>query len=291
MPLLTVLGVVGLVAMVRRPNLRMLLVPVAGALAGVVVTLTIGYIAQRYTADAIPALVLTGSVGLHVAVARAHRWLVPVLVGLAAISVLLTSTFALRYQREWGFLIPEDHRAELVRFQYDTAPLLGERPQVGRGDELPPPEPAERFFVIGDCAATYWSKGETWEPVERMPEGGRFVLDLTLPAAFRGEAELVSTLDVVVEDDGEGAARIRFRHGDDESPAYAYTPGEPMRLDIVVDRRLGYVNVRRDGRMLFEPFYDGPSIDPELGDDVPGVVELVPRQPSACRAVTGGRSS
>jgi hypothetical protein len=76
MPLFVVLGLGGLVAMVRAgarttvATARSVTLPFVGALCAAVPSLTIVYIAERYTGDFLPLLVLPALVGLHAFV----RW-------------------------------------------------------------------------------------------------------------------------------------------------------------------------------------------------------------------------
>jgi hypothetical protein len=290
MPVWTVLGVVGIIAIARDRRLWRLAVPIIGATAGVLVTLTIGYIGQRYTADALPLLVLAGSVGLHhLTVPSRVRWL-PAFGALLAVTVFVVLALGLRYQREWGFLIDEDVRAELVRFQHGDAPALGALPDPPIGNELPGVITAPgSLFVINDCAAVYFAKDRTWEPVERMPEGGRFVMDVTLPGSFDA-AEVVSTIVVAPAPAQDGERAFTVAHADQVSDPITYDPGEPISFDAVVDWRIGFVTVAVDGEAVIDPFYDGPRTDAVVNPDFPGTIDLADREPTACRAVIGDGS-
>jgi len=286
MPVWTVLGLIGVITVVRRRDLWRLAVPIIGATAGVLVTLTIGYIGQRYTADAVPLLVMSGSVGLHqLTTPRRKHWL-GVFGALLALTVVIVMALGLRYQREWGFLIDEEVRAELVRFQYGDAPSLGALPTPPRGNELPGviTDPGS-LFVINDCAALYFAKDRTWEPVERMPEGGRFVMRVTLPESFE-QTELVSTIVLTPVPARDGPLAFTVSHADQTSDPITYEPGEPLDFDVAVDWRIGFVTVDIDGEHVIDPFYDGPRTDAVINQAFPGSIDLAERQPTACRAVT-----
>jgi hypothetical protein len=107
MPLFTVLGAVGVVTVVRRiPALR---IPLLAALVGVVPTLTIGYVANRYLADFMPFLVLASLAGLHVVLREVpslppqrRKAICVAFVVLAGLSVVANFGLAYVYQRNFS---------------------------------------------------------------------------------------------------------------------------------------------------------------------------------------------
>jgi hypothetical protein len=87
-PILTVLAVVGTIAVLRRPSV--LLVPVGAGLAAVLATSSFFAEAPRYLADFVPWLVVAGCCGLAVFVrwAPRRRWVKPALVAVAMTGVV-----------------------------------------------------------------------------------------------------------------------------------------------------------------------------------------------------------
>jgi hypothetical protein len=176
MPAMAVLAIVGAVGIVRPPasggrTLAAVRVPVLGALAGAFVTLTIGYIAQRYLADFLPLLILLALVGFHVLVRwagarRARAWAAGAVLGVLALGSLWANAgLAVLYGHKVGFGIGPDRIAEFVDFQYrvhDTFPG-GPSPRVQRGKLRPThPRPNGTVFVLTSCEAAYYSTGRSW---------------------------------------------------------------------------------------------------------------------------------
>lgn len=180
MPLLVVLGVVGLVAVIRPPpgsgargsTLAVLRIPVLGAAAGCAGMLAIAFVAHRYLGDVFPLLALLALAGLH----RCGRWFggplrpgsVAVGSGLLLLGIwglVANLGLALEYQR---LIAPVDPglRTGLVQRQYELGP--GEPPApiarvTDRGDL--PEDPGRRgdVAVLGPrCDAVAWSDGFGW---------------------------------------------------------------------------------------------------------------------------------
>ncbi len=74
MPALTLLALIGVVVLLRADNpYKSLRIPVAGALASTLVTLTYAYITNRYLADFLPALLLLALIGTNSLLAAPSR--------------------------------------------------------------------------------------------------------------------------------------------------------------------------------------------------------------------------
>lgn len=185
MPLLAVLGVVGVVALCRPPprrgpDLRVLRLPVVGAAAGAFTVLTIAFVANRYLGDAFPLLALLAIAGLH----RLGRWFgaklraPSVLVGgvllvLGLWGVAANLAFALEYQRLIAPADPSD-RAAFIGFQYDLP--FSDTSQVTQGPPLegdltgshllPSIGPRGAILIMGDCDGMYWSDGFSWSSID-----------------------------------------------------------------------------------------------------------------------------
>jgi hypothetical protein len=326
MPLLFALGVVGAVAVFRRPETRAgpspaaLRVPVIGALAGGFVTLTIYFIAHRYMSDFLPLLVLLALAGLHLilrASASADRAVARVVaVGFVALAILsLGANFALalRYQRTFNeFLTPEE-RAAFIGFQQEVDELVpgGSRFDLARGEVLPTPEPglADTLFVLGDCEGLYWSNGETWFAVERTAAGGEYPLRVTFPDRRPGTRETLLTAGTGAERD-----RVVVEYRDDDrvvfelvsafedsrrfrSDPVAVEPRRSYDLDVVVDPHVGRFDLALDGEPVDGftiPISQGPvaiaGTDSATDTtDFSGTVEHVPTEPTLCRELVAAQ--
>ena len=186
MPVLVLLGVLGVVAVVstrvgRSRDLALLRAPLVGAAVAAAVALAFTYVAARYLGDWIPLLTIAGFVGLEVLLARrraAERrraWnaaLVLVAV-LAVFGVWVNFSLGLLNQRLYG-TTDTSRQAAMLDFQYRVSHSLG----LGAPDLVVSPRlpsrvaPAGTTWIVGDCRALYWSDGRTWIPVEGTPATG-----------------------------------------------------------------------------------------------------------------------
>jgi len=326
MPALTVLGIIGLVCVVRgrarrpeSPSLAVLRAPVLGAFLAVPVTLAIAFIAERYLSDFVPLLVLLAIPGLHATIEwitsgsarRAVKRVVVVgLAALALISVWANVGLAILYQRTLAPTEVNDWRiADFVRFQmaiHDHVPG-GAAPYVRRGDVLPPAGPLGTLFVLGDCRELYWSGGDKWRGIERTASTGYRRLKTTFaptpgdswqPLFVNGRGGEGEYLAVKVLPNG----RVVFGYIADGSGAqWLQSPPVDVRssgsvLDVVYDPSTGQVEVRVDGRLVVDaPLPLRPLEHPTIGrSDIGGPVDTtfagtisqVPTSPTLCRSLT-----
>jgi hypothetical protein len=266
-----VAGVVGLWAVfhpVRRlrhgigrapGRLAVLRVPILGAAVGIVGSLEIAFTAQRYLADWMPLLILSGLAGLAVVVHRSRsmaRWARRTVVGvgcvLAVVGVLANVSLSILYQRElnpWG--PPISARAQFVGLQQGIDQhLFGNPPQgVTFAQHLPKLEPAGSLVILRNCASLYQSTGTTWQAVERSGAGGHYRLAVTF-GAVRGAADVYWPL-LVTGERGVGSYVAVRPVGPDEvrfayliqgphstwvkGQAVQVTPGRSYVVDIVLD--------------------------------------------------------
>lgn len=188
MPAVALLGAVGLWATIKSSYARTravaaLRAPMLGAAAGVVLVLTIAFVANRYLGDWLPLLVIGALAGLQVLLRRredaTRRRAASVLLALAALLAVFglwtNTSLAFMYQRlyspHW-----DAQRAGMLGLQYDIDGWFGGAPRDARFvSDLPErPVSAGTTVVVGDCAAVYWSDGRHWRPVEGAPAGGWF---------------------------------------------------------------------------------------------------------------------
>jgi hypothetical protein len=289
MPALLALAAIGFVAIVRaptqgnRPTLAVMRPLVLGAAGAWVLSITIVYITQRFTADFVPLLVLGSLPGLQLLLRRGDegrhlgyglRIGAVVLAALSVWSCYTNFSLALVYQRSLAPLVPEQFRAEFIGFQQDLDQRLGHDHPTGvrTGQELPRPGPEGDLFIVGHCGGLYWSDGSRWAPVERTKATGRFHLRVRFPdrpsqtrepllASISPEGSHVIFVEYLNRD------HVVFAHGTRGSDAVGKGISVPIKnghtynVDLVLDRRVSEVGVWLDGRFVLGGSYSSSSND------------------------------
>ena len=272
MPALLITAIAGIFVVFRRrnrepPSASAWRLPLIGAAISVLPTLAIVYVAQRYTADFIPLLVLSGVVGVHwIALAatsrdlRRLRTIATIAVALAAWGVWTNVSLAYEFRHAFAPLTAESLRADRVRTQLDVADLLGTGgPSFDMGPSLPSDARSGELFALDGCAGLYWYDGAQWHGVERTNRTGRFRLEITR----RGSGPLRER--VLVDAAGPLGAQLLLRPiGDDRAKvvfdprggaptsgrSFAIGHGDTVWLDAVLDAVAGEVLVSRDGETV-----------------------------------------
>lgn len=317
MPAVFALALVGLFVITRRARgasgegLSALRVPVVGALVGAVTIIPFGYIANRYLADAMPALVITGLAGLQHLLGRRsdagttvrgrRRWRAgaAALVALALAGVWINVSHALVFQRLHSPNVRDDVIASFLDTQYDVPQSLGLDPAIPlrQDGRLPLDAPRNQIAIVGDCDAMYLSDGmplnavkyTPWNPVTRTEAGGRFRRRMTFPLQEPGTRVPIWTM---TSDESTGTLFAEWQGGAGVIMAYS-GPGEsfptgtlflpPERswvVDIVVDPHIDKVQLWLDDELVFEDHYLGPDDgEVHLGVDALGDPTLVDRFP------------
>lgn len=323
MPVLVVLAVPGVAWFVRaarrRGPGRSLAALWLGTWAAAGGALTIGYVAHRYLADLMPIVLLPALAGTHLLLARdpsaKRSWR---RAGTAALAAALafgawtTIALGVEYQRERGKIVPEEWRAELMRWRAD---LPGGRPHVITVPAGQPtlPEAADgTLAVVGDCLGLYVRVGDTWRGVDRGPGAGVYDIRVDLdgledlPPGQR--APLVSFGDGA---DASVVALTRLPDGDARADIATFDDswheGFPTKLDgvvtlrVVIDTRALDRYILAGRQVLNTPPTDDLGTEPTIGalasgrsprgvvDRYPGNVEAVPFDRTLCRDVTGVR--
>lgn len=129
-------------------DVRALRVLAFGACLGVLPMLVFPSVAQRYTVDMLPALVLLGAVGVYAvaSIVRGRALLRSVVAVLAAL--LLAANVWTNVALTFDHRTTVDHRAMVVRWDSTT--------------ELPPPAPTWSLLIVDDCAGVMLSDGTQW---------------------------------------------------------------------------------------------------------------------------------
>ena len=288
MPVLTVLAVVGVVALFRRAGgevgtgIGALRGPTLGALAGALTILPFGYIANRYLVDALPMLVIAALVGAQVLLGRRPRtrggrrlpW-----VGLAvlvAVGLWVNLSHALIFQRLYAPNTKDDVIAAFVDTRYDVGQSAGLDPSIPVAvvQELPSSAPRGDLAIVGDCDGLYLSDGlptnpvkpTVWNAVERTEAGGRRLFTVDFPVQPPGTRLPLLSMH---SDDGDGQLHAEWRGGagvwfDYLGPGSSFPsrtwflpPGRTYTLDVVVDPQLDFLQVFLDDRLYYESRYYG----------------------------------
>jgi hypothetical protein len=321
MPVLVVLAVPGVLWFVRATRRRErgtgALALWIGTWAGASGALTIAYIGHRYLGDMAAIVLLPAVFGLHALLGRnratSHRLRRGVGVALAvllAFSAWTNVALGIQYQRERGFNVPEEWRAELARWRAD---LPGDRDsvrEVPAGDLRLPSAPDGTLAVVGDCLGLYTRVGDVWYGVDRGPGVGVYELRVDLDAlddlGVGRRAPLASFVD---GDDVRAITLTRLVSGEIRADQWtagddAWRIGRPvdvggevtLRIEAdprVVDR---FTRVGRTFLNISPPW--SPTTEVTIGrappgvsapgtvDSYPGAVEAVPFDPSLCRDAT-----
>jgi hypothetical protein len=323
MPVLVVLAVPGVAWFVRAARRggpgRLLAALWLGTSAGAAGALTIGYVAHRYLADLMPILLLPALAGMHVLLARApsatrawRRAGATALAAALAFGAWTNTALGIEYQRERGKIVPEEWRAELMRWRAD---FPGGRPHVITVPAGRPtlPEAADgTLAVVGDCLGLYVRVGDTWRGIDRGPGAGVYDIRVDLdgledlppgqraPLVSFGEGADASVVALTRLPDGDARADIATL--DD-----AWREGFPTELDgvvtlrVVIDTRALDRYVLAGRQVLNTPPTDDLGAEPTIGalasglsprgvvDRYPANVEAVPFDRTLCRDVTGVR--
>ena len=257
-PLLVAFALVGLGAAARRRRCAPWLAVAAGLGSGVVSTVTIAFIAQRYLADFTPLLVVLAALGTWVVADAAARWTPRGRRAVVALATVLAvggaaTTAALALQSQRLFILPsEAARHDLVAFQYDLHDRLsgGRPPGVRAAATVGAPGPRGETVVLDGCRGLYWSDARRWWPLELGDGDG-----LTLTPALRtSRTELLAGEGwaLVADRTGTGVA-VSYQHDDGTTrtgPEVPVAAVDGTRLTVLLDRVNSELTVRSEERDL-----------------------------------------
>jgi len=309
MPLLTILTVIGLIALFRprawrsEPGLAALRVPMIAAAAAAVTILPFGYIANRYLADFIPMLVLGGALGLHTLVPHvtgpaARAWAKGALAAIVALAVVGTwfnLGLALNYQRLWSYNLPPQVVAGYLGFQNDLGGL-GKVVRVATGDPLPDAIGKPGLLaIVGNCDGLYLSDGlplnvvktSPWNAVEQTRAAGHLDLDVTFPERPAGTRVPILTFGdssaiLLAEYTDDGRILLEYREPDRNLVVRGlprgYEPGKSYHLDVRADPNLDLMVVKRDDVVMLDAFYNYDGNQYRLGTNATAA-DVAPKFP------------
>ena len=255
-PAFLILGAAGGLALLRRRRRDPWLALMIGSATGLVSTVTIAFIANRYLADFTPTLVVAASLGLWVvadrlatASALLRRLAVTSLAAITVASGLASLALAMQSQRL--FILPDrDDRTGFVGLQNDIDEAWhdGPPPGVTRVDEVGSPGRRGDVTIVGPCTALYWSDGLRWWPLELSGDRGWALqgrIDDGTTTLISGPAWAV----VVTATDGR--LQVSYRPLDGESrtgPSLRVDDGLEHHITLALDSPSAELRVELDGR-------------------------------------------
>jgi hypothetical protein len=261
--LLFVLAVIGVWVILRRRSWPMVAL-FAGALAAALPSFLIGFVANRYLTDMLPALVVPAAAAVATVVlpagsaGRALRWL--------AVALVAWGTWVNVSLATWVQNLKEPGFTEM-RYRIDDTLFGGQPPSVV---DLVPDGPVPRDGVLaidGDCDGLYIAEQGHWAPLERA-NGVRRLSATAQPSADEPvvvstpEGEIRIELDPAAAEDARDTVTVVYSPVDGEP-----TSGEPHPLPaggvtvaITSDPVTGTLQIDVDGREALFTFA-APSLD------------------------------
>lgn len=281
-PLLCVLGVVGLWWIVRHDRGNGWRVVAAAAVLSTAATFTIGFIAQRYLVDLVPAVVVAAAPGTWVAATWLGRRSTGVRRALVALAVVvlvagMVGQAALAVRGRYLYVVADDaDRLDLIDLQYriDNRLFGGTPPDVvAVSGSLPDPTDGTVALLDG-CSGVYFGDGLQWHAIEwEAGRGRRLVLtpdDATSAALGRTPVKVATgpSWSITAVPTADGQVQLVYDGITGTDPVTIRS--EPVdadlgTLDVVADPATTQIVVRRGDASLLTPYYvaaDGLSAAP-----------------------------
>jgi hypothetical protein len=266
-PAYVVAGVIGAVAMVRRRLPASWPVVLVAALASVVPTLTIAFIAQRYLADFVPVLVVAAAVGVPVfagwAAARvARRWVVGAVAAALVVAGFSVNAGLAVLARNIYLLPTTGERRDFVAAQYSIDDALGggRPPGVIAVATLGAPASDGTVAIVGDCDGLYRSDGDAWVLLEQRAGGTQRVV---VDGSAAGPVASGDGWQITLEADA-GGRRLVYT-GRARVEGRPISRRGPIEVDVRTDPTIPMVTADVDGQRALDAFLqpaDGPVVAP-----------------------------
>lgn len=268
MPGLVLLTLVGLVALVGLRSgagvaaVRWPMFAAVGATGGI---MGYGYLANRYTSDFVPMLVLGGFVGFWVVVGlvprvRALRVAVAAVLGvLCAFSIVAQlATGSAVAAQTWG----GDRLASYLMVQQRLR--LGDgasAPPLTRSDDVPQTGRTDQLHIRGECAALYLNTGDQYEPWALVEQRDMVVTVSPVFEDYRpGTIGLfrqtgLEDRTIGVEFDSrlpEARLVIEDPDGNFYSPWFEVQRGKPFTVRAHTTPETGQTRIRVDDQLVYD---------------------------------------
>ena len=253
--LLFVLAVVGLWVLVRR-RAWILVALLAGALIAALPSFLIGYVANRYLADMLPALVVPAAAAL--AVMRAPTWRPRLLRG-ACVALVLTGFWVNVSLATWVQHLKSPAFTDM-RYRVDEAVFGGSPPSVVA---IVGGMPIPRDGVVGidgACDGLYIAEQGHWVRLE----GADGVRRLTGSVANDGSAQIITIAGTIRIEVGAGSATASYVAADGTTSTGTTvavgdgTVDAAVDFEIISDPVLSQLEVHLDGQLALFTFAAPP---------------------------------
>ena len=215
-----------------------------------------GYLANRYTSEFVPALVLGSTVALWALVARAAAASRVLAVGLGVV-LSAGGLFSIAAQAGTGLATAATtYRGEqLTRFlelqdRVSGGPGTPFADLISHSDALPIGGAADDLHIRGDCEGLYLNTGDKYEPWVVVEERSRLVA-VDFPEDMpRAHVDLFvthgkATRSVFLQTFRDGTVQVGIRNetGLYLGPLFRPYPGETVRVGLRTDSSLGYLEL------------------------------------------------
>jgi hypothetical protein len=235
MPLLCLLSILALVFVWRRraaAETSLLAIVVVGAVLVSAGVMSYGYIANRYTSEFVPALVIGGAIGT---VALSRLLVRSPAIGRVAVTggcaILVVFSLYAQWAVSFGTVSTTSRGDDLVRYvtlQHQLTPKAQADRTSTTQFQLPSGGTADDLLIRGDCDELYLNTGDVYDPWVTV-EQRDIVLDLAPTAVVRrGTVELFTVHSprddhhVSLQTDGRGQARVVLTDSEDEFSSRGY---------------------------------------------------------------------
>ena len=259
-PVLLILAATGVVLLVRRRPPASWPISVAAATVSALPALTLAFIAQRYLADFVPALVVSAAIGLPAVAEWASRSVArrrSVVTAAGALLMLsLWVNAGLGVLARYVYLLPTpQERRDFVAAQYDLDESFGGgTPYVVQLPSLGPPAGDGIVAIEGACDGLFRSDGDEWVALE-LRAGGVHRADVVGEAP--GPVVSGDGWSVVLEHDGAGR-RLAYV-GPTRIAGPPLTAAGPLDVDVTADATIPTVVVAVGGHPSLVAFLQPAS--------------------------------
>ena len=215
-----------------------------------------GYLANRYTSEFVPALVVGSIITFWALLARWAALSRVLAVGLGVL-LALGGLFSVAAQAAVGFATAASlHGGEdLARYvvlqdQTSGGPGTAFAGLISHSDDLPVGGRADDLHIRGDCDGLYLNTGDSYQPWVIVEERSRVVsvrfperMPRALVPLFVTHGDATRRIFLHTWRDGTVQIGIRNETGDYLGPLFRPFPGEVLRVGLRTDSSLGYMEL------------------------------------------------
>jgi hypothetical protein len=215
-----------------------------------------GYLANRYTSEFVPALVVGSIISFWALVARWAAVSRLLAVGLGVV-LALGGLFSVAAQAAVGFstaasLYGGEELARYLTLQDETSggPGTDFARLISHSDALPVGGEADDLHIRGDCDGLYLNTGDAYQPWVIVEERSRVVsvrfperMTRAVVPLFVTHGDATRQIYLQTWRDGGVQLGIHNENGDYLGPLFRPLPGEVLRVGLRTDSSLGYMEL------------------------------------------------